>query len=57
MFDGNWERKSIKNMIRKEWSDKEEEDGQEKMVSRTLREEIISRRKRVGQTHPLLHRK
>lgn len=55
MFDGNWGRKSIKNMIRKEWSD-EEEGGQEKMVSRTLREEIISRRKRVGQTHPLLHR-
>ena len=47
MFDGNWERKSVKNTIRKDWSD-EEVDDWEKMVSRNLREERISSRKRVG---------
>ena len=47
MFDGNWERKSVKNTIRKDWSD-EEVDDWEKMVSRNLREERSSSRKRVG---------
>lgn len=54
MFDGNWERKSIKNMIRKDWSDEEADD--QMMVSRNLREERISSRKRVGQTQPFVHR-
>lgn len=55
MFDRNWERKSVKNMIRKDCVD-EEADDQEKMVSRNLREERISSRKRVGQTRPFVHR-
>lgn len=54
MFDGNWERKSIKNMIRKDWSDEEVDD--QMMVSRNLREEGISNRKRVGQTQPFVLR-
>ena len=55
MFDGNWERKSVKKTIRKDWSDAEADD-QEKMVSRNLGEERISSRKRVGQTQPFVHR-
>lgn len=54
MFNGNWERKSIKNMIREDWLDEEVDD--QMMVPRNLREERISSRKRVGQTQPFVHR-
>ena len=41
-------------MIREDWLDEEVDD--QMMVSRNLREERISSRKRVWQTQPFVHR-